>query len=552
MKRLDYCPFQILQVVTFVPLLGFFIGCHPATKSVETVDAVNTSLSSDSLSIDSILTKLENQDQPWILGEVARPRPRTIWLTSTIGKKVSIRHPVLSDRAEFAIATFERNRGDYRAIAIDLRQERVLASWPIDKSVRPFAISPRGNVFVFRGGNFEKMTDDTLVFYRVRDDGAVTRRTWAPLTGSNVDGQTWRIGSSSSFRWIDFVTPDILATVCTGGRLHLWQISDNHCIATIPDVIGFPTICPDGDSIVVATELGILLVKGRDGTPIGFHAIDQMPKNPTVSVQPDGCSIGIIGSESVTVVDPKTLRHRRYETTRLGQGSIFMPMPTGWVGRYLMVDNRLIDIESGLNAVDLTKAKACVAARDAVWACVHDRARKRTAFQCFPVDDSRIAERVNRVLRDDKVAPWRVGGSAVIDVSALPSKDQATVRRQLQDLLRSGGFREATAGEMTLKASIGPPGKIKTATYTSNNKQKQVIKYRNQPAMLELIWRGETIWSARKSHYASPFMSGTEESIKARQSKIGKPNFWIYTQPLPRFAGKKSLNALIDTPLLAH
>ena len=556
----------ILATIGLVPL-----GCGRINPVQQEFDAVSVALNSkEGVKLDSTSLKnkqsprFELHEKPWIIGEAPKVDSVTVWLDGYVAPNATIRSAVVSSAADRALVVYrphqtraERKISEAKDVAlwINLSKKRVLSKIELPIPLTVFGIHQSGKMAILRGEPYKKPGLEELCLVDFSDDSSPTLKRWSPLLGSDTDGKKWGEGDSH-LTWVDFVGDKSIATLNFRGDLHIWRIRGLNHFATYSDAIGLPTVTPDGRKLAVATTDGVALIDPMRRKSMGFQTIDDMPKEPTLAFHPNGHTLGITDDKKTIVCDLATRGCQTYYTTYLENGHYGGKPAVGWIGDYLCTGRSLTDVSAGIIVWKADGCKWRFPDRDALWAIVRDRhTKKRFALKAFPISSRSIARQIDPILRRSDSLPWHAGKSVRVEVDRLPSQQRAKAHEGLVASLKEMGCKAVAKSDLVLRASLGEIGKKRDVTYKMHCKGErweEHVVYRPQPAILEIIYKGKTIWSTSQYHNAAMFITVWGESVRERLERIGQPDYGLYKRSLPSYVQSGNRKPLIETELYAN
>jgi hypothetical protein len=395
---------------------------------------------------------------------------------------------------------------------------------------------------------------ETLYLTRFSADGVASMTPWCPLYNSNVDGKTWGTGSGQIF-WVDFVGEDYLATVSSWGVLHIWNLSDLRPVATFNETRGLPSVTPDGQKIAFATKGGVALVDPEARSVLGFQAISKMPMKPTLVFDHGGQTLAVVDKTRTILIDLQTRNQKTLYTSYLNKGSFNSRPDLGWLGGYLCGGSRLTDLQAGIPVWEFGGTRWASPEGNCLWAVVESRDRQRLALRSFAISPSAISSKVDEVLGQSEALPWRVGKKVRVDVADLPAERKAAAKDGLTELLTKRGLIPSNQTDLVLKASIEAKSGEKTVIYNmqrDDDRWQRMVAYQPQPARLEIIKAGNTIWSVSESEFPPFMVHGDDQSINAQLARIGEPQYSMFERArLPLFIRDGDSRPLVRSELAA-
>jgi hypothetical protein len=256
------------------------------------------------------------------------------------------------------------------------------------------------------------------------------------------------------------------------------------------------------------------------------------------------------------LIDTQTRDQTTLYTSYIEKGSFNSRPDIGWVGDYLCSRSRLIDLEAGIPVWEFDGAKWASPEGNYLWAVVESRDRQSLALRSYAISPRAISSKVEEVLGESEALPWRVGKKVHVDVADLPAERQAAAKEGLTKLLIKQGFIPSHQTDIVLKASIEERSNEKTVLYNmreGDQRWQRTVAFQPQPARLEIIKAGKTIWSASKSKSPPGMVYGDEKSLNAQLSRIGEPNYTMLFEKmsLPQFVRDGDNRPLVRSKFIA-
>ena len=534
-----------LKATSFLALFVLLVtGCDtPETKKETEENAPEVTIVERPA--DQLLLPSEYQTEPWNVGKAfSIADTQGVRLDKILPAKHQIWGAAVSPQSGKAIITYvdkaDRKSKKTLAITCDVRSGKALARWPVEEYLAPYSIHPDGDQAILCRRDGVRSARETLYIANRRpQSNTYELEMWRPLVDADSMEDPDLYVEEWEIMWAAYVGRERIVTLNKAGQMHVWDQKDRSRLAMIDDVVGTPTVTPDGSKVVFLTGDVVAMLDPAIPEITRAHRIGQLPEDPVVAIQPNGRLLAVGGKGQAVLMNLSSLTQgtAMIDALSTSQG-MDLHADFCWVGNYLCSGRDIYNFDSPISIWRVDTGFWQMKNHGRIWAIVRDsNDRKRKIFRAFELPTRKIAEEVAKFYETSDVIALRVGDPVRIDVSGLPRERQEEVRATLNKRLKEIGYHVSANAHVALKASLEEPFEA-DVTYNKmwGGKGRWDYTYHIQKARLEFVKGEQTLWSSTK--YKSPPMTISEKKMpdSSHVAEWGQPDYELFSKNrLPKF-----------------